>query len=749
MRLFIAEKPALGAVIAEALGGGVRKSGYIDCGRDMVTWCIGHLLELAPPEVHNPEYAKWKAEDLPLKIRPVKYQPIARTAEQLDVVGELIAQASEIVHAGDPDEEGQLLVDEVLEYFENRSPVKRVLINDLNTKAAQKALGELRDNSEFFGLSQRGKARSVADQLYGFNLTRAYSLAASAKGMRGVLSVGRVQTPILGLIVNRYLANKNHKDAFYHSLTASMAMGGEPVRTRLDLKALAKTPPAGVDPAPSLDDKGRIHDEAFALSIIEACTGREARVVSAAVVEKQKAAPLPFALLDLQGMASDELGLSAQTTLEITQELREKYKAITYNRSDCGYISTEQFRQAPETVALLTQAFAGSPAVGWFAQVDTDRKSRAVDDSKVSAHTAIIPTPTQVDLGQMSKNERAVYELIVRQYLIQFLPPKRFDSATVAFDVAGYRFNSAATKLRDAGWSSLVKDSTPDVEGDAGADDDQGSDAAPIGLFERLQALIESQAGKCQKVEAERKKTKPLPLYTEKTLLEDLRRVAKYIRDPALRALLVDRDDGKQQEHGGIGTPATRAAMLETLQKRNFYTVESKKLVPTPLGISFIQLLPAIATTPDMTALWHEQQKKIEAGELSVDAFLDELEGFIARQVANVELGDIQFQREGTAAALTLKCPGCAGELVRTPKVVACRRCNFRLYPVVAEKTLTDGQIEQLLAKGKTGVIRGFKGKSGSAFEAHLVLDKATGKVTFEFPPKQPAKGPKKAASRR
>lgn len=745
MRLFIAEKPQLGAVIAEALGGGARKSGYIECGQDVVTWCVGHLLELAPPETHNPDYAKWKVEHLPLKIRPVKYQPIERTADQLTVVGELIGKASVIVHAGDPDEEGQLLVDEVLEYFGNSSPVKRVLINDLNTKAAQKALGELRDNREFQGLYQRALARSIADQLYGFNMTRAYSLAASAKGMKGVLSVGRVQTPILGLIVNRYLANKNHKEVFFHTLTATMAMAGNALRSRLDLKHLAKSPPAGVDPLPSLDEKGRIRDEAFAVRVIEACTGQDAQVVSASVEEKQSQAPLPFALLDLQGAASDELGLSAQATLDITQELREKYKAITYNRSDCGYISTEQFEQAPETIALLTKAFAGTSAAGLFANLDTNRKSRAVDDSKITAHTAIIPTPTCVNLELMSKSERAVYELIVRQYVIQFMPLKRFDAASATFEVEGYRFNSNATKVLDPGWSGLVKD----IASAADDDGEHGSDAAPAGLFDLLQALAQGQTGKCRTVEAERKKTKPLPLYTEKTLLEDLRRVAKYVRDPALRALLVDRDDGKQQEHGGIGTPATRAAMLETLQKRNFYAVEAKKLVPTPLGISFIQLLPEIATTPDMTALWHEQQKKIEAGELSVDAFLDELERFIAHQVANVELGDIQFQREGAAAALTLKCPSCAGELVKTPKVIACRGCSFRLYPVVAEKTLTDGQLEQLLAKGKTGVIKGLKSRSGSTFEALLVLEKSTGKVSFEFPPKPPAKGAKKTASRR
>lgn len=745
MRLFIAEKPQLGAVIAEALGGGTRKSGYIECGQDVVTWCIGHLLELAPPETHNPDYAKWKVDHLPLKIRPVKYQPIDRTADQLAVVGELIGKASTIVHAGDPDEEGQLLVDEVLEYFGNSSPVKRVLINDLNTKAAQKALGELRDNREFQGLYQRALARSIADQLYGFNMTRAYSLAATAKGMKGVLSVGRVQTPILGLIVNRYLANKNHKEAFFHTLTATVAMAGNSLRCRLDLKYLAKTPPAGVDLPPSLDEKGRIHDETFAVRVIETCTGQDAHVVRASVEERQSAAPLPFALLDLQGAASDELGLSAQMTLEITQELREKYKAITYNRSDCGYISTEQFEQAPETIALLTKAFAGTSAAGLFANLDPRRKSRAVDDSKITAHTAIIPTPVCVNLGQMTKSERAVYELIVRQYVIQFMPLKRFEAASVAFEVEGYRFNCSSTKLLDPGWSELVKE----VVSVADDDGDSGVDSATPGLFEHLQALVEGQTGKCRTVEAERKKTKPLPLYTEKTLLEDLRRVAKYVRDPALRALLVDRDDGKQQEHGGIGTPATRAAMLETLQKRNFYTVEAKKLIPTPLGVSFIQLLPAIATTPDMTALWHEQQKRIENGELSVDAFLDELERFIAHQVANVELGEIQLQREGAAAALTLKCPGCAGELVKTPKVIACRGCSFRLYPVVAEKTLTDGQLEQLLAKGRTGLIKGLKSRSGSSFEALLVLEKATGKVSFEFPPKQPSKGAKKTASRR
>ncbi|MFO6979487.1 DNA topoisomerase, partial [Pseudomonas aeruginosa] len=318
MRLFIAEKPQLGQVIAEALGGGQRRGGSIQCGQDVVTWCVGHLLELAPPEVHNPAYAKWNAEDLPLKLRPVKYQPIPGTADQLDVVGQLIAQADEIVHAGDPDEEGQLLVDEVLAYFGNSRPVKRVLINDLNAASARKALGSLRDNGEFRGLSLRGQARSIADQLYGFNMTRAYSLAVQARGGRGVLSVGRVQTPILGLIVSRYLAHTAHKGSFYYNVSAALDFKGR-IRGRLLV----------ADDAPT-DEKGRILEESYANSIASACRGQPGLVVSVVQEEKSQVAPLPFSLLDLQAQMSREHGINAEKTLAITQVLREKHKAITY-----------------------------------------------------------------------------------------------------------------------------------------------------------------------------------------------------------------------------------------------------------------------------------------------------------------------------------------------------------------------------------------------------------------------------------
>lgn len=713
MRVFIAEKPALGKVIAEALGGGRNKGGYIECGSDIVTWCIGHLLALAGPEVHNPGYAKWNAEDLPLKLRPEKYLPIPATEDQLKVVGEWIGKATEIVHAGDPDDEGQLLVDEVLLFYGNRSPVKRVLINDLNANAARKALTNLRDNSEFYGLSQKALGRSIGDQLYGFNMTRAYTLAAQAKGIKGVLSVGRVQTVILGLIVNRYLANRSHAAAYFYSLAANLKFGENGIGARLVVPSDAP-----------VDEKGRIIDESFADAVASACRQAAAVVISVKVPEKVTSAPLPFSLLDLQVHISKEHGIDAEKTLAITQSLREKHKAITYNRSDCSYLSDEQFAEAPDTLTVLAQALPDLSGV--FAEVDPQRKSRAFNDSKVSAHTAIIPTGSKFDLAQLTADEQKVYLAIVKRYLAQFLPEKRHLAAEVCFDVAGKTFVAKSNKVTAPGWTVLVSE---DIEAEEDGDEEDQVESR----FDVLSVLNPGDSGLCEAVKVSKEKTRPLPLYTEATLLKDLQRVAKYVKDPRIKQLLLDRDQGKAAgENGGIGTPATRAAMLAKLQERKFYTVEKKKLVPTPLGLEFVAALPAIATTPDMTALWHEQQQKIERGELSVDAFLDELEAFIADQVKNVDVGNIQIQAAQPAFQVNAKCPMCGGELAITPRVIGCRGCAFKLWPEISKKTLTSGQIETLLTKGKTGVLKGFKSVAGKPFDAALRLD-AEGKVKMVY----------------
>lgn len=708
-RLFIAEKPALGAVIAEALGNTVRKDGYIQCGNDAVTWCVGHVLELAPPEEHNPSYAKWNIADLPLKIRPHKLQPKPATEKQFNVIKHLISQSQILVNAGDLDDEGQLLIDEVIEFCNAKQPVKRVLINDLNVSAAKKALGNLKDNREFYGLSQKALARSIGDQLYGFNMTRAYTLAAQAKnGGKLVLSVGRVQTPILGLIVTRYLANKDHQASFFYAANGHFDFSGSNIKARY----------VPSEQAP-VDDKNRIIDESFANTLISDCKGQIVTVKTHILEDKQTLAPLPFALLDLQAAMSKKHGLSAQETLDLTQSLREKHKAITYNRSDCNYLSSDQFADAEQTLAMLEGVFPNLSGLN----IDKSQKGRAFNDANVSAHTAIIPTTTQPNVSAMSAAEKQVYQAIVEQYVAQFLPARTYKQCKVEFAVLDHHFVTTATQTTALGWSSLLGN-TSDDDSEAEAEDTP---------YNALSVLKPLQAGQCENVTVSKEKTKPLPLYTEATLLKDLQRVAKYVKDPKIKQLLKDKDAGKKGESGGIGTPATRAAMLETLKRRGFYIEKSKKIEPTPLGIEFYRALPEIATNPDMTALWHEQQTAIEQGEMTVDQFLDALEGFIADQITNIDVGSISVPPKQAASALTSTCPDCSGELVNTAKVVHCKGCQFRLFKVICGKTLTDNQINTLLKNKKTPTIKGFTSpKTGKKFNAALILESG-GKVKFDF----------------
>ncbi|WP_249731736.1 type IA DNA topoisomerase [Pseudomonas syringae] len=412
-----------------------------------------------------------------------------------------------------------------------------------------------------------------------------------------------------------------------------------------------------------------------------------------------------------------ELDTQYTLSLPALQDFVDAYTAPFRNGTffQVGYLSDEQFAEAPETLSLLSQALPD--LAGMFTEVNSERKSRAFDDSKVSAHTAIIPTAVKIDIAQLSDDERAVYLAIVKRYVAQFLPEKRYLSAEVRFGVNGHTFVARSTKVTQPGWTAQVTEENEQ--------DEDGADAAEVASpFDALAGLKVGDAGVCDGITVVKEKTKPLPLYTEAELLKDLRRVAKYVKDPRIKQLLIDRDQGKKDEKGGIGTAATRGAVLAKLQERGFYTVEKKKLIPTALGLEFIAALPAIATTPDMTALWHEQQQMIEAGELTVDAFLDELEAFIADQVKNIDLGNVQGDGKPVLDSLNAKCPMCGSELAVTPRVIGCRACAFKFYPEVSGKMLSPGQIEALLTNGKTGVLKGFHSKkTGKSFEAALKLN--------------------------
>lgn len=743
MKLVIAEKPQLGSVIAEAIGVIGRKDGYIECkGGYNVTWAIGHVLAIKMPEELNPAYKDWNPADLPLKLRPLELKPKAATEKQFKVIEALLKKADTVVNAGDPDDEGQLLIREILEYTGFKGNVQRLLLNDLNIDAAKKAMDNLKPDSEFDGMYYKALARSQADYIFGMNLTRAYTLAARAKGLNSVYSVGRVQTPTLGLIVRRYLTNKNHQESYFYNISGNFIIAEKSLNAKLIITDNIKS---------TTDDnekESKITDESITKNIKNSCEKQNASVLECSIESKTALAPLPFSLLDLQAQINNKYGYSADETLSITQSLRENHKAITYNRSDCRYLSSEQFDDAPATLDFLSGLFPNLP----FNIADRTRKSRAFNDKKITAHTAIIPVTANFALSDLSEKEKNVYQAIVEQYLIQFLPEKQYDLASVTIQCTDYKFRTSAIKITDHGWSRLVPDD---------AEDENNA------KFDLIASLKAESSGICESVEIKKEKTKPQPIYTEATLLKDLQRVARYIEDPRIKKLLIEKDKGREGENGGIGTPATRSAVIKNLHDKGFFEYQGKKLIPTQKGIDFIEALPRIVTVPDTTALWFEQQLAIEKGELSVDEFLDEIEKFIGEQIEAAKNVKLEVKGEPCSCGqgvLVLKkfkdneffactayptckitkpalnglpapnCPCCGSSLRINDKGVFCVNDNcLKLWRSVGGKALTDSQLVALLTKGKTAKIKGFKNKAGKEFEAILKLNKAEKKINFVF----------------
>ncbi|HBC6154036.1 TPA: DNA topoisomerase 3 [Escherichia coli] len=717
MRLFIAEKPAVANDIVKALGGNfTRHDGWFESDNAIVTNCFGHIIESQPPENYNPEYKVWKVETLPLRLYPVKYQPVERASKQLKTIIELInrADVTEIVHAGDPDDEGQLLVDEVLEYASNTKPVKRALINDNTLPAVKKALANLKDNRDFKGLYLKALARSVADEIYGFSMTRAYTIPAQDKGYKGVLSVGRVQTPVLGLIVNRTRANKNHKSSVFYTMTGYFQRGADVIR--------ANWKPGEFAP---LTDR-KLLDKAWANGTAASLTGKPATVEAAATDDKKTAAPLPFNLVRLQQYMNRKFKMTAQRTLDITQQLREKYKAITYNRSDCSYLSEEQFGEAPQIIDALKAAFPQQ------LDIDAARKSKAFNSAKITAHTAIIPTVSVPDINSLSTDERSVYLAIAQHYLVQFMPEKTYQEVSVAIQCGDESFYARAKKTIDSGFEAFLGAEATDE------DESDNDDSA----FELLCKIRTGETLTTKEVTVNEKKTTPPPLFTEDTLLKALVRIADFVSDPIIKKILKEKDKGKEGEYGGIGTPATRGTILETLKKRNYITVEKGRLIPTDTGYALIDALPDIAVNPDMTALWAEKQAAIENGDLTVEQFINELYGELTGMITDVDLGEMKIEAAapaGQSQRLNAPCPSCGKQIAVRPKGYFCTGCEFKIWKNFSGKVLSDKQVESLLTKGITGELKGFvSSRSNKEFSAKVkLIDKTTGKLGFEFPPKK------------
>src|SRR5580693_6890373 len=612
MRLFIAEKPSLARAIADALPAPHKcERLHIECGgRDVVAWCAGHILQTAPPEAYGAEYKTWRLEHLPIAPREWKLEVSA--PELIASIARLLKAAERVVHAGDPDREGQLLVDEVLHFLGYRGPVDRLLVRDLSPEAVRRQLGALEPNAKYRSLYASALARQRADWLYGMNMTRLYTLLRRGPaGQGGVLSVGRVQTPLLGLIVARDRAIAGFRPVPYYVVAAEMrAGGGETFRA-----VWAPGPSAELDP------EGRLLSHEAAEEVRGRVCGHEGRVTECGEERKAEAPPLPYALADLQVDAGRRARITAAHVLDACQSLYETHRLLTYPRSDCAYLPERHRAQAREVLAAIgRQAPALGPAI---AKADLTLRSRAWNDKKLGAHHGIIPTPAAGSSApaQLTASERAVYELVCRRYLAQFYPPHEFLQTRARLEVAGERFAATGRQVLVLGWKALSDTETDeDLSGGEAASEKEKEATAP------LPALRLGDAVTALDVTVTDKRTAPPKSFNDASLIAAMCGVARFVRSPAVKKILTEAD--------GIGTPATRAAIIETLFERGYVERAGRAVVSTETGRALIASLPEVATTPDMTATWEAALRAITDGTQTLDAFLTRVGAHLEQLVA-------------------------------------------------------------------------------------------------------------------
>lgn len=610
MRLFIAEKPSLGRAIADALPKPLKKGdGFITAANgDTVSWCIGHLLELQEPEGYDPAFKKWSHDHLPIVPESWKLVVKKKTAKQLGVLRKLVKQASSLIHAGDPDREGQLLVDELINFLgvtgTKKTSAQRCLINDLNASAVTKAVNNLRSNNDFIPLSTSALARSRADWLYGINLTRAYTLQGKQAGYNGVLSVGRVQTPLLGLVVKRDLDIENFTSkAFYDVVANLQTEKGECFTAKWQPSAQCQN---------YVDEKGRNLSKALADNVASRINGQPAEVTLIKRDHKKIAPPLPYSLSALQIDASKAFGMSAQQVLDICQNLYEKHKLITYPRSDCRYIPTEHFKQASQVVAAISNNLTtlNKKSIESL-PLNLHQKSKAWNDKKVSAHHAIIPTLKKT--AALKNDEEKIYQLVSRNYLAQFLPHHEYASTKADISIAKGQFVAKAVEPILDGWKIIFP-----VRNQTSPASNSNSNSEPNEQYQTLPTLEKGQLLNSLQADVLEKFTAPPQHYTDATLLAAMTGIGAHVSDPEIKKILKDTD--------GLGTEATRASIIELLFKRSFLQRKGKTITATKTGIVFITALPTTATTPDMTAQWESQLGSIAKGQGKYQQLMTPLE---------------------------------------------------------------------------------------------------------------------------
>ncbi|MGE7990093.1 DNA topoisomerase III [Pseudomonas sp. NPDC089554] len=589
MRLFLCEKPSQAKDIAKVLGA-TRKADGCWQGTDVcVTWCIGHLLETAPPDSYDARYKRWSLDDLPIIPQQWKMQVKPKTASQFKAVKRLLGQARELVIATDADREGEMIARELLEHCRYRGPVQRLWLSALDDASIRKALDRLRPGHETFSLYHSALGRSRADWLIGMNMSRLFTLLGRQSGYQGVLPVGRVQTPTLRLVVDRDRSIADFVPVPYWAIEAQLEHAGSVFNAQWRA------------PEDACDDQGRcIRQELARQAAAEMSQAASAQVLKVETERMREVAPLPFDLGTLQEVCSKKLGLGAQETLDIAQALYETHKLITYPRSDCGYLPLSQHAEAPAILSALQRADASLAPLQQH--LEPQRRSRAWNDAKVSAHHGIIPTAAASDPARLPPKYKAVYTLVRARYLAQFLPNHEYDRTQADFDCAGHALRAVGKQIAEPGWRRALPEALTPAKG-------REAPAPQV-----LPALREGLDCSLRDLQLKDLWTQPPKPFTEGDLIKAMKNVAKLVDDPRLKQ--------KLKETTGIGTEATRASIIQGLLDRGYLVKNGKALSATPAAFSLIDAVPRAIADPGTTAIWEQALDMVQSGEMTLEEFV-------------------------------------------------------------------------------------------------------------------------------
>jgi DNA topoisomerase III len=698
MRLIVAEKPSVGRDIASALGRHRKDKGSLAGEGWTVTWALGHLAELAPPDAYGEEYKKWRLESLPILPGRFKVRVNHKTREQFNVVKGLMRSPSvkEVVNACDAGREGELIFAYLYGLSGCRKPVLRLWISSLTHEAIREGFGTLRQGTAMKPLEDAARSRGEADWIVGMNATRAYSVRFGGRG--NVLSVGRVQTPTLKLLVDREKEIEDFEPEKFWTVHARFSRDG-----------------STYDGVWFKNKQNRLTEREAADRIAEKVRGGTGTVRKAQKKTVTEKPPLLYDLTELQRNANARFGFTAERTLRAAQALYEERKLITYPRTSSRYLSKDLVGGLKKRI----KAAGALPDLAPFAEKllggqKLPISKRIVDDSKVTDHHAIVPTNRESS-GNLSSDEAKVYDLVARRFVAVFLPAARFENTAVVTEVREETFLSRGRVVLEAGWRELYPG------GIAGRKEKEPPVLPPIEV---------GQEWAVAKVGVKEGETKPPPRYSESALLGAMETAGKLVEDEELR---------QQMKDSGLGTPATRAATIERLIRVGYVEREKKILLPTEKGRTLIGLLgESPLSSPELTARWEERLAKMEKGvERRLD-FMADINGFTTKLVEEVRgmegkrLTAPSRSRESLGA-----CPRCGAPVVETKKAYGCSAwkktgCDFAIWKQVSGKRLSAVQAKQLLAKGRTGPLKGFKSKAGRPYTAALKLD-GEHKVRLEF----------------